>query len=184
MAEVSDRLKEVITQLGEKALNSDDLSSNLDTAEASLQSNTAPDIKAVKSSILLVVNLIKDYVSKEYTVIPWASIVLATGAVIYYVLPEDLYKDYLPGGKVDDYLVFTFVLRMIKSDLDDYKNWKATKLTDEHTPSRLVDYLDTKIGSDVSLREAEVDRLAAYYDGDEVVDRYEKACRVLDVIEA
>lgn len=72
--------------------------------------------------------LLKAYINKEYTVVPWASIVLVTVAILYFVTPIDLILDWLPlVGYVDDAAVIVFVVRQIKVDLDKFQQWEATK---------------------------------------------------------
>jgi len=72
--------------------------------------------------------LLKAYINKEYTVVPWASIVLVTVAILYFVTPIDLILDWLPlVGYVDDAAVIVFVVHQIKVDLDKFQQWEATK---------------------------------------------------------
>jgi len=72
--------------------------------------------------------LLKAYINKEYTVVPWASIVLVTVAILYFLTPIDLILDWLPlVGYVDDAAVIVFVIRQIKVDLDKFQQWEATK---------------------------------------------------------
>jgi len=70
--------------------------------------------------------LLKAYTRKEYTVIPWRSIVLVMVAIIYFISPIDLIIDWLPlAGYLDDAAVMVFVIRQIKHDLDSFLVWEA-----------------------------------------------------------
>ncbi len=72
--------------------------------------------------------LLKAYTRREYTVIPWGSIVLITGAIIYFVTPIDLVLDWIPLlGYVDDAAVVVFVIRQIRSDLEKFLVWETNK---------------------------------------------------------
>ena len=72
--------------------------------------------------------MLKAYISKEYTIVPWASIAMATGALIYFVSPIDLLLDWIPvAGLVDDAAVLVFVLRQIHSDLEKFQLWEKTR---------------------------------------------------------
>lgn len=72
--------------------------------------------------------LLKAYINKEYTVVPWASIVLVTVAILYFVTPIDLILDWLPlVGYVDDATVIVFIIHQIKVDLDKFQQWEANK---------------------------------------------------------
>ncbi len=72
--------------------------------------------------------LMQAYVRREYTKVPWGSIVLATVAIIYFVSPIDLMPDWLPlAGFVDDAAVLAFVLRQVKTDLDAFVAWEVDR---------------------------------------------------------
>ena len=78
-----------------------------------------------------VLRLLQAYFSKQYTAIPWGSILLIVGSVIYFVSPIDLMPDWLPlAGFVDDAAVLMFVIAQIKSDLDKFLIWENEKNTD------------------------------------------------------
>ena len=74
--------------------------------------------------------LFKAYIHKEYTRIPWGSIVMVTGAILYFVSPIDLVLDWIPLlGFVDDAAVLVFVFRQIRVDLDKFRTWEDERLT-------------------------------------------------------
>ena len=66
------------------------------------------------------------YIRRDYTDIPWGSIVLVTVALIYFVSPVDFLPDLIPvAGLVDDAAVVAFVISQIKTDLDKFLAWEA-----------------------------------------------------------
>ena len=72
--------------------------------------------------------LLQAYIRREYTVIPWASIVMVTAAIIYFVSPIDLILDWIPlAGFIDDAAVLVFVLRQVKVDLDKFQVWEQNR---------------------------------------------------------
>lgn len=72
--------------------------------------------------------LLKSYTHKEYTVVPWGTIVMVTVAILYFVSPIDLILDWLPlAGFVDDAAVMLFVMRQIKHDLDAFLAWEKSQ---------------------------------------------------------
>ena len=74
--------------------------------------------------------LLQAYFSKKYTTIPWASIVLVVGSVIYFVSPIDLMPDWFPlAGFIDDAAVLVFVLRQINADLQRFLEWEKEQTT-------------------------------------------------------
>ncbi len=77
-----------------------------------------------------VFRLLQAYFSRQYTAIPWGSIVLIVGSVIYFVSPIDLMPDIIPlSGFIDDAAVLMFVLAQLKADLDRFAQWEAEKNT-------------------------------------------------------
>ncbi len=81
-------------------------------------------------NLKMVFRLLQAYFNKQYTSIPWGSIVLVVGAVIYFVSPIDLMPDWFPlAGLVDDAALLTFVLAQIRNDLKKFAQWEAEKET-------------------------------------------------------
>lgn len=98
-----------------------------------LNINTGPINKAYQD-ILLLVQVVKAYISKEYREIPTGSIVAIFAALIYFLSPIDILFDYIPGvGYVDDMFVLGLVLKQVDSDLHRFKLWKEGKDSSELT---------------------------------------------------
>ncbi len=77
-----------------------------------------------------VFRLLQAYFSKQYTTIPWGSIVLVVGSIIYFVSPIDLMPDWIPlAGFFDDAAVLVFVLRQINNDLQKFLEWEKEQNT-------------------------------------------------------
>lgn len=78
--------------------------------------------------IPLLIKCIKSYIKKEYTEIPVGSILAIVSALIYWVSPIDIIPDCIPGvGYIDDAAVVLACLKMVKTDLDEYKIWLEAK---------------------------------------------------------
>ncbi|HHY28832.1 MAG TPA: DUF1232 domain-containing protein, partial [Desulfitobacterium dehalogenans] len=85
------------------------------TKAEKLNINTAP-IHKVYQDILLLIQIVKAYISKEYQDIPAGSIVAIFAALIYFLSPIDILFDYIPGvGYVDDMFVLGLVLKQVDS---------------------------------------------------------------------
>jgi uncharacterized membrane protein YkvA (DUF1232 family) len=83
-----------------------------------------------------VFRLFKAYIRKEYTRIPWGSIVMVTGAILYFVSPIDLMLDWIPLlGFVDDAAVLVFVLRQLRADLEKFRAWEEAR----QNPPTIID---------------------------------------------
>lgn len=75
-------------------------------------------------TIPVFISCLKSYVKGEYKEIPLGTMAAIVSALIYWVSPLDIIPDVIPGiGHIDDAAVVLACLAMVKSDLDDYKNW-------------------------------------------------------------
>ncbi|MBL4707839.1 MAG: DUF1232 domain-containing protein [Flavobacteriales bacterium] len=83
------------------------------------------NIKAVWIDFQTLLRLVKAWRKKEYTDIPWKTILYAASAIFYFVSPLDLIPDFIPfGGFLDDITVITFVVKSLKEDLEKFKNFE------------------------------------------------------------
>lgn len=73
----------------------------------------------------LMFGMLKDFKQGIYTQVPWFTIA-AMGLTLLYVLnPMDMLPDFVPGiGYIDDFALFTVIIRFVQSDLHSYLNWK------------------------------------------------------------
>jgi uncharacterized membrane protein YkvA (DUF1232 family) len=94
--------------------------------KASTQDHSHGPLAGVWNNLTALFRLLQAYSRKEYTDIPWGSIVMVVVAIIYFVSPIDLVPDFLPvAGYIDDATVIAFVIRQIKADLDKFTAWEA-----------------------------------------------------------
>ncbi|MCC6697291.1 MAG: DUF1232 domain-containing protein [Candidatus Hydrogenedentes bacterium] len=70
------------------------------------------------------VRLLRAFARREYTRIPWASVVLITILLLYFVNPLDLVPDMLLGGLIDDAALIAFVARQLRTDLNAFLEWE------------------------------------------------------------
>lgn len=84
-----------------------------------------PIVGTKLAEIPMMASLVKSYVQNEYTDIPIGTIVAVLGALVYFVSPIDLIPDSIPGaGYIDDGVVISVCLKMVDSDLQEYKIWR------------------------------------------------------------
>ena len=71
------------------------------------------------------ISLVRSYLVKEYPDIPVGSIVAIVAGALYLLSPIDLVPDTTPGvGYLDDAGVVAICLALVKSALDEYKEWR------------------------------------------------------------
>jgi uncharacterized membrane protein YkvA (DUF1232 family) len=72
--------------------------------------------------------MLKDYKKGQFTHVPWFTIAAMVFGLLYVLNPLDIVPDFIPGiGYVDDFAIFTIVIRFIETDLHAYLDWKIEK---------------------------------------------------------
>lgn len=98
------------------------------TGELKKRFEKSPAYSKVRDDFLFVIQLLKDYTSGSYRAIPWRSIAAITFTLLYILNPMDFIPDLLPlTGLVDDGMLFATLLKLIKDDLDTYRQWKLNQ---------------------------------------------------------
>jgi len=84
--------------------------------------------KQALQQLALLRRMVVAYVKGEYRQFPLRSILLAVGALLYFVNPFDLIPDFVVGfGLLDDATVIAFVLNSIQRDVAAFKKWEGAK---------------------------------------------------------
>ena len=73
--------------------------------------------------------MVKAYVSGEYRVIPWGSIVKIIAVLIYFVSPIDFIPDFIPFlGLTDDFALTMWLFSSLADDFTNFEAWEKGKL--------------------------------------------------------
>jgi uncharacterized membrane protein YkvA (DUF1232 family) len=87
----------------------------------------------VWDSFTTLLRMIKAYVSRKYTKVPWKSMLYAVGAVVYFVAPIDFIPDFIAGiGFLDDAAVIGWVANSLRTELNAFREWEAQEGTGPH----------------------------------------------------
>ena len=78
--------------------------------------------------LLTLVRLVMAWAAGEYRAVPWRSILMALGALAYFVDPFDAMPDALPlVGYLDDASVIAFVAAALKLDIERFLRWERSQ---------------------------------------------------------
>jgi uncharacterized membrane protein YkvA (DUF1232 family) len=83
-------------------------------------------MQKVTNQASLVLELIDDYRDGNYRSIPWRSLAIAAGALLYSVSASDVIPDFVPVlGQLDDAVVIAGAMFLIRKDLQRYVRFKG-----------------------------------------------------------
>lgn len=85
-------------------------------------------VRKVWGDLLTLTRLLRAWARREYTVVPWQTLIAATAVLIYFVNPFDLIPDFLHAiGLVDDVTFIALVVSAIRDDLDQFRAWENAR---------------------------------------------------------
>ena len=85
-------------------------------------------LKDMWQALLALLRLLRAYASGEYRGVPATSLILIVAGVLYFVLPFDLIPDFVIGlGFMDDAAVLAWVASTVRTVLDDFNRWEASR---------------------------------------------------------
>ncbi|HEM5139672.1 TPA: DUF1232 domain-containing protein [Streptococcus suis] len=74
------------------------------------------------------ISMVRSYIRRDYNKLPKGTILAIIGALIYFFSPIDALPDFILGaGLLDDAFVLNVCLKLVKSDVDDFRNWQASQ---------------------------------------------------------
>ncbi|MDP7319668.1 MAG: DUF1232 domain-containing protein [Bacteriovoracaceae bacterium] len=109
--------------------NPQGLKFKLDKAGEKINKSTVKDaFGEYFEDLKALIRMAKMWVTRRYTSINKQTILYTIVAVVYFVTPTDFVPDFILGlGFVDDLAVLTWVLGMIREDLEKFKQWEKEK---------------------------------------------------------
>lgn len=89
-------------------------------------------VKETWEDIQTLFEMVKAYVKGDYKQIPYSSLVLIVGAILYFVMPIDSIPDVLAVfGLTDDAALIALTVRKVKNDLNQFVEWKEEQLEEK-----------------------------------------------------
>lgn len=85
--------------------------------------------RSSQDTIQIFFRLLRAWSKGEYKAIPWQSLLMIVGFLVYLVNPWDGIPDFIFGfGLLDDLTLLGWVAKSIKHDLELFQQWEAKKI--------------------------------------------------------
>lgn len=108
--------------------NPEKLNDLIDKATKKAESKSKGHLSKVWDSLMTFFRLLRAYAKREYTKVPWQSMVLIVATIIYFLIPSDLIPDVIVGlGFIDDAALIGFTMKTVKKDIDEFLDWENRK---------------------------------------------------------
>ena len=71
--------------------------------------------------------MLRSYISGEYSEIPWKSLLMIIGALLYFMMPIDMIPDFIPlTGLADDITIVFLVFGSINEDIENFLEYEQS----------------------------------------------------------
>lgn len=79
----------------------------------------------------LVSRMVANTVSGKYSDLPWQTLVMIVGGLLYFIAPLDALPDFIPvAGLLDDATILIWLGKCFREDLENYKNWEQVNFSE------------------------------------------------------
>lgn len=100
----------------------------IESATQNMQSQSTPGFAKIMGSLLAACRMIQAWVRREYTLVPWNTVLLLVASIVYWLCPADMIPDVIVGiGWLDDAALLSWTLQSIKSDIEEFLAWEKFK---------------------------------------------------------
>ncbi len=77
------------------------------------------------SYISLVIRMLTNSINGNYPDLPWQTLVMIVGGLLYFIAPLDALPDFIPiAGYIDDATILVWLGKSFQDDLNKYKEWE------------------------------------------------------------
>lgn len=114
-------IKDLELKVKEIIDNPEEIKTMLDGILDKLKTNEI--LMEIGDDLRIFYRLMKDWVDGNYLGIDNKSLVTILAGLIYIASPLDLISDFIPLGLVDDIIVFIYISKKIKKEIEKYKEW-------------------------------------------------------------
>lgn len=89
---------------------------------------------AIKARLSLFGRISKAYALGHYRDIPWKTLLIIVGAILYFIDPFDFIPDLIPvAGFTDDFSILVWVYSAVNKEIVKFIEWEKTRITISET---------------------------------------------------
>jgi uncharacterized membrane protein YkvA (DUF1232 family) len=79
----------------------------------------------VLEDLTTLIRMVRAFAGRDYRDIPWQSLILILGTIIYFVSPVDAVPDVVPVlGFLDDVALISLTVRSLRGDVEKFRAWE------------------------------------------------------------
>ena len=118
---------------GTSTVDDDDLKKAAESAEKLKEKiKNSKSLSGLFDDLMLLSSLVKDYWKGRYRKIPYKAIAAIAFTILYVLNVVDLVPDFIPGlGLLDDATIVGLCLKLVSTDIEQYRIWKAADIEEE-----------------------------------------------------
>ncbi|MDQ0221710.1 YkvA family protein [Streptococcus moroccensis] len=91
-----------------------------------------PFVSQEIKNIPVLISMVRSYWKKDYTKVPFKTMVAIVSALLYFLSPIDVVPDWIPVlGQMDDALVIATCWKWVNDDIEAYRKWRKSSQTDQ-----------------------------------------------------
>ena len=84
-------------------------------------------IKGFFERVRTLLRMLRSYINGEYREIPWKSLLMIIGSLLYFLMPIDLIPDFIPlSGFADDISIIFLVFNSINEDIEAFLEFEQS----------------------------------------------------------
>ncbi len=92
-------------------------------------SHKHPKVQSFLDQMETLMQMVKSYITGEYRIIPWKTLVFVVAGMLYFLNPADVVPDFIPTlGLIDDITLMVWIYRQAISEIEKYKAWRETRI--------------------------------------------------------
>lgn len=84
-------------------------------------------VKGFFDRVRTLLRMLRSYINGDYREIPWKSLLMIIGSLIYFLMPLDLIPDFIPvSGLADDISIVFLVFNSINEDIEAFLEFEQS----------------------------------------------------------